>query len=78
MKKKLIFAALVGAFYVLPPVTAQAAPPNLATKTAKTPEAAPTQYRAQCGMIYSAAQAKKDHYVCPMDGKKMTAFKTSA
>jgi hypothetical protein len=41
----------------------------------KKPAAAVT-YKAHCGMIYSAADAKKNHYICPMDHKplmKMTA-----
>lgn len=29
-------------------------------------------YKAHCGMMYSAAEAKKNHYVCPMDHKKLT------
>ena len=28
-------------------------------------------YKAHCGMIYSAADAKKNHYVCPMDHKPL-------
>ncbi len=55
------------------PALAHAAPAHKAAKTA-----APIQYRAVCGMIYSAAEAKKDHYVCPMDGKKMTAIVPAA
>ena len=34
------------------------------------------KYKAHCGMVYSAADAKKYHYVCPMDHKplvKMTS-----
>ena len=30
------------------------------------------KYKAQCGMIYSAADAKKNHYICPMDHKPLT------
>ena len=30
------------------------------------------KYKAHCGMIYSAADAKKYHYVCPMDHKPLT------
>ena len=36
------------------------------------------KYRAHCGMIYSAADAKKYHYICPMDHKplvKITSIK---
>jgi len=29
------------------------------------------KYKAQCGMIYSAADAKKNHYICPMDHKPL-------
>ena len=70
MKYNVIAAALACS---LLPLIAEAAPK--ASPANKTP--APTQYRAQCGMIYSAAEAKKDHYVCPMDGQKMTAIKSS-
>src|SRR5437870_11406274 len=28
-------------------------------------------YKAHCGMIYSAADAKKYHYICPMDHKPL-------
>lgn len=55
------------------PTLAHAKPTHKAVKTA-----APTQYRAVCGMVYSAADAKKDHYICPMDGKKMTAIVPAA
>ena len=37
------------------------------------------KYKAHCGMIYSAADAKKNHYMCPMDHKplmKMTEGST--
>ena len=37
------------------------------------------KYKAHCGMVYSAADAKKYHYVCPMDHKplvKMTSATT--
>ncbi len=37
------------------------------------------KYKAHCGMIYSAADAKKNHYICPMDHKplvKMTGNTT--
>jgi len=29
------------------------------------------KYKAHCGMIYSAAEAKKNHYICPMDHKPL-------
>ena len=38
-------------------------------KTKKT--ASEVKYKAQCGMIYSAADAKKYRYVCPMDHKPL-------
>ena len=49
------------------------------TKTAKA--TAPVTYKAHCGMVYSAAEAKKNHYICPMDHKplvKMAAADKSA
>lgn len=49
--------------------------PVAAVAQTKKPAAAVT-YKAHCGMIYSAADAKKNHYICPMDHKplmKMTA-----
>ena len=66
MKPRFVLTLITAA---LLPVMAHATP---ARKAAKSP--APTQYRAVCGMIYSAAEAKKDHYICPMDGKKMIAI----
>ena len=66
MKPRLTLTLITAA---LLPALAHAAPAHKAAKTA-----APTQYRAVCGMIYSAAEAKKDHYICSMDGKKMTAI----
>lgn len=41
-------------------------PPAKSTKTVEV------RYKAHCGMIYSAADAKKYHYVCPMDHKPLT------
>ncbi len=32
---------------------------------------------AKCHMKYSAAEAKKDHYIDPMDGGKLVAVKSS-
>jgi hypothetical protein len=75
MKQKWIAAALASAACGLLPFASHAAPSK---KTAATTAPAPMQYRAQCGMVYSAAEAKKDHYICPMDGKQMTAIKPSA
>jgi len=61
----------------------QASPAQTTTKKAHTKtksKAATTavKYKAKCGMVYSAADAKKNHYVCPMDHKplvKMTSAK---
>jgi len=36
------------------------------------------KYKAQCGMIYTAAQAKKNHYICPMDHKPLTKIVTKS
>ncbi|HZO91680.1 MAG TPA: hypothetical protein VFB38_25385 [Chthonomonadaceae bacterium] len=38
---------------------------------------AEVKYKAHCGMIYSAADAKKYHYICPMDHKPLVKI-TSA
>ncbi len=49
------------------------------TKPAKATAA--VTYKAHCGMVYSAADAKKNHYICPMDHKplvKMAAADKSA
>ena len=55
---------------VLLPFSAFAAPTaHSPGKAAHSPKA--LMYRAQCGMTYTAAEAKKDHYICPMDHKKM-------
>ena len=46
---------------------------------AQTKKPAVVTYKAHCGMVYSAADAKKNHYICPMDHKplmKMTAHVT--
>lgn len=70
MKMKAIPAfAAAAALAALLPFAAFAAP---ASRPAAKPSKAPVMYRAQCGMTYTAAEAKKDHYVCPMDGQKMT------
>ena len=29
------------------------------------------KYKAHCGMVYSAAEAKKNRYICPMDHKPL-------
>jgi hypothetical protein len=41
----------------------------LPTKMAKA--TATVTYKAHCGMGYSAADAKKNHYICPMDHKPL-------
>lgn len=45
-------------------------PPSQTTAKAKKP-AAEVKYKAACGMVYSAADAKKYKYVCPMDHKPL-------
>lgn len=35
-------------------------------------------YKAHCGMTYSAADAKKYHYICPMDHKPLTKVTVAA
>lgn len=48
------------------------------TKTKSKTTTTLVKYKAKCGMVYSAADAKKNHYVCPMDHKplvKMTSAK---
>ena len=49
---------------------AGAAPKSGAPARSKQPTAE-VKYRAHCGMIYSAAEAKKYHYICPMDHKPL-------
>ena len=41
------------------------------TKAKAKNATAEVKYKAQCGMIYSAADAKKNHYICPMDHKPL-------
>ena len=40
-----------------------------AKPAAKKPAA--VMYKAACGMTYTAAQAKKYNYICPMDKKRL-------
>lgn len=48
-----------------------------ALQAENAPRVAVTKFKAQgCGMTYSAADAKKYHYICPMDGSKLTAVKS--
>ena len=35
-------------------------------------------YKAHCGMVYSAAEAKKNHYICPMDHKPLMKMAAGA
>ena len=75
MKRTNAFCAAVLAATILGillPLAAGAAPAAHSAKNAAKPQAVTTLYRAQCGMMYTAAEAKKDHYICPMDHKKMT------
>jgi hypothetical protein len=47
------------------------------TKPAKTKKTvSEVKYKAQCGMIYSAADAKKNRYVCPMDHQPLVKVTT--
>ncbi len=58
--------------------SAQTTPKKAHTKTKSKTAATTVKYKAKCGMVYSAADAKKNHYVCPMDHKplvKMTSAK---
>lgn len=63
---------LAGIVLALLPLTAMAAP---AAPPAHKLAPAPVSYKAACGMTYSAADAKKDHYICPMDHSKLVAVK---
>lgn len=36
------------------------------------------EYKAACGMVYSAADAKKYHYICPMDHSKLVPIAVDA
>ena len=51
-------------------LTGFAAPKKIVPGAAKTP-AVEVKYKAACGAIYSSAEAKKYHYVCPMDHKPL-------
>jgi hypothetical protein len=56
------------------PVLAQGTNKSMGQKpqTKQTKTASEVKYKAHCGMIYSAADAKKYHYICPMDHKPLT------
>ena len=47
------------------------AAPKTAARAKTKPAASEVKYRAHCGMIYSAVEAKKYHYICPMDHKPL-------
>ena len=47
-----------------------------AKPAAKKPAA--VMYKAACGMTYTAAQAKKYNYVCPMDKKRLVKITPKA
>lgn len=69
----LAFAALPSVVHAGPPAK------SASSKPAKKPAAAATQYECQkCHMKYSAADAKKDKFVDPMDGGKLTPIKPTA
>lgn len=42
------------------------------SKPAAKKTVADAKFKAHCGMIYSAADAKKYHYICPMNHKPLT------
>ena len=56
---------------------AQAHKPGMkhSTKQAAKPKtkkpSVEVKYKAECGMVYSAAEAKKNKYICPMDKKPL-------
>lgn len=54
---------------VLESLNGWAAPKVPHAARTKTAGAMVVKYKAHCGMVYSAEQAKKYHYVCPMDHK---------
>lgn len=60
----------LAALFLSVSVIGMAAPKKPATKSAKKP-AVQVVYKAQCGMSYTATQAKKHRYICPMDKKPL-------
>jgi hypothetical protein len=54
-----------------PDVHAQGKTKKAVAKTSSKQAATEVNYKAHCGMIYSAAEAKKYHYICPMDHKPL-------
>ena len=72
MKKSL---ALIGIAMLALPTVAVAGP----AKAKHARPAVQAVYQcSKCHMKFSAAQAKKDHYMDPMDGGKLVALKSSA
>jgi hypothetical protein len=51
--------------------TAKKTTTKTTAKAKTTNNTAEVKYKAHCGMIYSAADAKKHRYVCPMDHKPL-------
>ena len=60
----------LAALFLSASLAGMAAPKTAAAAKTKKP-AAEVKYRSHCGMIYSAAEAKKYHYICPMDHKPL-------
>ena len=63
------------ALFLSASLAGMAAPKTTAAAKTKKP-AAEVKCRAHCGMIYSAADAKKYHYICPMDHKPLVKITT--
>jgi hypothetical protein len=77
--------ALAAAVLASIPAASIAAPAKMTShkmaghKMAGHKMAAATKYECvKCHMQYSAAEAKKDHYKCDMDGGKLVAVKPGA
>ena len=67
-------SAILALAFVLIPGTLLAAPAHkMSHKTSHSAKAktAAMYVCTKCHMTYSAAEAKKDHYKCPMDGGKL-------
>jgi hypothetical protein len=65
------------ALFLSASLAAMAAPKSTTSAKSKKP-AAEVKYKAHCGMIYSAAEAKKYHYICPMDHKPLVKITSGA
>ena len=50
---------------------ASAAAPKTPSRAAAKKPAAAVKYKAVCGMTYTAAEAKKHNFVCPMDKQRL-------